>query len=205
MVAILEKELSKSVDYFKHESAYIDKDVSIGSGTKVWHFSHIMSGAAIGSNVVIGQNCFIGSHVIIGNGCKIQNNVSIYTGVTLEEEVFIGPSVVFTNVIRPRAFIEQKNNFKSTRIKKGATIGANVTVICGSTIGQYALVGAGSVVTRDVTDHELCFGSPLAFKYYVDQSGKKLDFSNQQYIFDEKGQIKYSLEDSNLKIEPVEP
>ena len=146
--------------YFKHETAVIDEPVEIGEGTKIWHFSHISTNAKIGNNVIIGQNVFVGKGVIIGNGCKIQNNVSVYEGVTLEDDVFIGPSVVFTNVKEPRANIEQKNNFLQTLVKKGATIGANATIICGNTIGQNSFIGAGSLITKNVNDHSLVYGSP---------------------------------------------
>ena len=146
--------------YFKHETAVIDEPVEIGEGTKIWHFSHISVNAKIGNNVIIGQNVFVGKGVVIGNGCKIQNNVSVYEGVTLEDDVFIGPSVVFTNVKEPRANIEQKNNFLQTLVKKGATIGANATIICGNTIGQNSFIGAGSLVTKCVDDQSLVHGSP---------------------------------------------
>ena len=146
--------------YFKHETAVIDEPVEIGEGTKIWHFSHISANAKIGNNVIIGQNVFVGKGVVIGNGCKIQNNVSVYEGVTLEDDVFIGPSVVFTNVKEPRANIEQKNNFLQTLVKKGATIGANATIICGNTLGQNSFIGAGSVVTKNVKKDTLVFGNP---------------------------------------------
>ena len=154
-----------------HETAIVDKGAKIGEGTKVWHFSHIMSGAVIGENCVIGQNVFIADGVEIGKGCKIQNNVSIYKGVILENEVFVGPSVTFTNVINPRAFIERKDEFKKTIIKKGATIGANATILCGVTVGKYALIGAGAVVTRDVFDHNLILGVPGRVSGFVDVKG----------------------------------
>ena len=146
--------------YFRHETAVIDEPVEIGEGTKIWHFSHISTNAKIGNNVIIGQNVFVGKGVVIGNGCKIQNNVSVYEGVTLEDDVFIGPSVVFTNVKEPRANIEQKNNFLQTLVKKGATIGANATIICGNTIGQNSFIGAGSLITKNVNDYSLVYGAP---------------------------------------------
>ena len=146
--------------YFVHPSCYIDKPVKIGIGTKIWHFSHILQNTEIGNNCIIGQNCMIGPDVKIGNGCKIQNNVSIYKGVELEDNVFCGPSCVFTNVINPRAFIERKHEFKKTLVKEGATIGANATIVCGNTIGKYAMIGAGAVVTTDVEDYELYIGIP---------------------------------------------
>ena len=146
-------------DYFVHESSYIDEPCEIGQGTKIWHFSHIMAGARIGEKCNIGKNLVIYQDVIIGNLVKIQNNISVYTGVICEDDVFLGPSMVFTNVINPRAFIERKEEFKTTLIKKGATIGANATIICGNTIGQYALIGAGAVVTKDIPDYALITGN----------------------------------------------
>ncbi|ACN98385.1 hexapeptide transferase family protein [Sulfurihydrogenibium azorense Az-Fu1] len=147
-------------NYFVHESAYIDEPVDIGEGTKIWHFSHILPNTKIGKNCIIGQNCMIGPDVKIGDGCKIQNNVSIYKGVELEDYVFCGPSCVFTNVLTPRAFIERKHEFKKIIVKTGATIGANATVVCGNTIGRYAMVGAGAVVVCDVEDYALYTGVP---------------------------------------------
>jgi UDP-2-acetamido-3-amino-2,3-dideoxy-glucuronate N-acetyltransferase len=146
--------------YFKHKTAVIDEPVNIGDGTKVWHFSHISEQANIGKNVIIGQNVFIGKGVVIGNGCKIQNNVSVYAGVTLEDDVFVGPSVVFTNVNMPRANIEQKNKFLKTLVKKGATIGANSTIICGNVLGENCFIGAGSLLNKNVKDYSLTYGSP---------------------------------------------
>lgn len=149
------------MDYFVHESAYIDEDVQIGSGTKIWHFSHIQSGARIGCDCVLGQNVNVSNHVIVGNQCKIQNNVSLYEGVTLEDGVFCGPSCVFTNDLNPRArFPKGSGNYKKTLVKEGATIGANATIVCGHTIGAFAMIGAGAVVTTDVPDYALMTGVP---------------------------------------------
>lgn len=167
-------------DYFVHESSYIDEPCRIGKGTKIWHFSHIMQNSQIGENCNIGQNVVISPGVVLGNGVKIQNNVSIYTGVICEDDVFLGPSMVFTNVINPRAFIERKDEFKTTLIKKGATIGANATIICGNTIGQYALIGAGAVVTKDVPDHALITGNPGKITGYVCKCGVRLTFKEGQ-------------------------
>jgi UDP-2-acetamido-3-amino-2,3-dideoxy-glucuronate N-acetyltransferase len=147
-------------NYFVHESSYIDDNVEIGDGTKIWYFSHILKNARIGANCIIGQNVCIESDVTIGNRCKIQNNVSVYKGVTLEDEVFCGPSCVFTNVYNPRAFIERKHEFRPTLVKRGATIGANATIVCGATIGRYALIGAGAVVKDDVPDYAVMAGVP---------------------------------------------
>jgi UDP-2-acetamido-3-amino-2,3-dideoxy-glucuronate N-acetyltransferase len=147
-------------NYFIHESSYIDNNCVIGDGTKIWHFCHILSGSIIGKNCTIGQNVMIGPNVVIGNNCRIQNNVSIYEGVFLEDDVFIGPSAVFTNVINPRAFINKKDKIKLTLVKKGATIGANATIICGNTIGKYAFIGAGAVITKDAPNYALIVGNP---------------------------------------------
>jgi len=158
-------------DFFVHESAYIDDNVKIGKGTKIWHFSHVLRNTHIGENCVIGQNCMIGPDVRIGKGCKIQNNVSIYKGVTLEDYVFCGPSCVFTNVLTPRAFIERKSEFLPTLVKEGATIGANATIVCGHTVGRYALIGAGAVVTSDVPDYALYLGIPAKHSGWVCKCG----------------------------------
>ena len=168
-----------SEDYFVHPSSYVDDGVKIGRGTKIWHFCHILSGTVIGENCVVGQNCMIGPDVKVGDGCKIQNNVSLYKGVTLEDGVFCGPSCVFTNVINPRAFIERKDEFKPTLVKKGATIGANATMVCGNTIGRYALIGAGSVVTKDVPDYALVLGVPAKVVGWVCRCGTTLRLDSQ--------------------------
>jgi UDP-2-acetamido-3-amino-2,3-dideoxy-glucuronate N-acetyltransferase len=146
--------------YFAHPTAVIDEPAEIGEKTQIWHFSHVMSGAKIGAGCVIGQNVFIGAGAVMGDNIKVQNNVSVFDGVILEEGVFCGPSMVFTNVFNPRSFISRKKEFRKTLVKKGATIGANVTVICGYTIGRYAFIGAGSVVTKDVPDYALVYGNP---------------------------------------------
>ena len=146
--------------FFAHETACVDDPSVIGAGTKIWHYSHVMEGACVGEDCTIGQNVFIDTNTVVGNGCKIQNNVSVYNGVVLEEGVFCGPSMVFTNVINPRAFVERKTEFKKTLVRQGATIGANSTVLCGVTIGAYALIGAGAVVTKDVPAHALIYGVP---------------------------------------------
>ena len=153
--------------YFKHETAYIDKDVVIGNNTKIWHYSHISEKAKIGRDVVIGQNVFIGKKVVIGDGCKIQNNVSVYEGVILEDNVFVGPSVVFTNVKMPRANINQKKNFEKTIVAKGSSIGANSTIICGNKLGKNCFIGAGSLVTKNVKSNSLSFGSPAKHVRYI--------------------------------------
>lgn len=157
-----------------HESAYIDEPSDIGKGTRIWHFSHVMKGAKIGKNCNIGQNVVVGANVTIGDGCKIQNNVSVYEGVTLEDGVFCGPSMVFTNVINPRSEISRKDEFKNTLVRVGATIGANATIVCGVTIGTYAFIGAGAVVTKDVPDFTLVIGNPGIASGYICRCGIKL-------------------------------
>jgi UDP-2-acetamido-3-amino-2,3-dideoxy-glucuronate N-acetyltransferase len=165
--------------YFLHESSYVDEGCDIGEGTKIWHFSHVLKGSKIGRNCKIGQNVVIGPNVTIGNGCKIQNNISLYEGVTLEDEVFCGPSMVFTNVFNPRSAIPRMNELRLTLVKKGATIGANATIICGNTIGQHAFVGAGAVVTKDVPDYALVIGNPGRIEGWMCECGVKLNFDEQ--------------------------
>jgi len=161
-------------DYFAHPTAVIDQPCQIGGGTRIWHFSHIMANCKIGRNCNLGQNVFIASQVEIGDNVKIQNNVSLYTGIILEDDVFCGPSAVFTNVINPRSHISRQKEFKTTRVGKGATIGANSTIICGITIGSYAFIGAGAVVTKDVPPFALIFGVPGELKGWMCQCGNKL-------------------------------
>ncbi|HOV85684.1 MAG TPA: Gfo/Idh/MocA family oxidoreductase [Syntrophobacteraceae bacterium] len=162
-------------DFFAHPSAVLDPGVRIGTGTKIWHFSHILSGSIVGKNCSIGQNVVVGPEVSIGDGCKIQNNVSVYKGVTLEDEVFCGPSMVFTNVYNPRAHIRRMDELRPTRVKKGATLGANCTIVCGTTIGRYAFIGAGAVVVRDVPDHALMVGNPARQVGWMCRCGTRLD------------------------------
>ena len=157
-----------------HPTAIVDAGAIIGNGTRIWHFCHVMPTAVIGANCNLGQNVFIDNKVTIGDGVKIQNNVSVYNGVTIEEDVFVGPSVVFTNVINPRSFIERKNEFKPTLLKKGATIGANATIICGISIGEYAMIGAGTVVTKDVAPYALVVGNPGRQVGSVNKEGEKI-------------------------------
>lgn len=169
-------------DYFVHESSYIDEGVELGSGTKIWHFTHVLRNSVIGKNCVIGQNVAIGPEVTIGDQCKIQNNVSIYKGVTLENSVFCGPSCVFTNVYTPRAFIERKNEFLNTLVKFGASIGANATIVCGVTIGRFAMIGAGAVVKRDVPDYAIFAGVPAKQIGWVCRCGVTLKFHQYHAI-----------------------
>lgn len=177
--------------YFVHESSYIDEGCKIGEGTKIWHFSHIMAGAIIGNNCNLGQNVVISPKVVLGNNIKIQNNVSVYEGVICEDDVFLGPSCVFTNVINPRSFISRKEEYRKTIIHKGASIGANSTIVCGHNIGKYAFVGAGSVVTKDIPDYACVVGNPCKILYYVCKCGEVLYFSNKNECKCKKCNKKY--------------
>ncbi|WP_319532660.1 acyltransferase [uncultured Cohaesibacter sp.] len=159
---------------FIHESAWIDDNVQIGDGSRIWHFVHVQSNAKIGRNCVLGQNVMVGPDVSIGDGCKVQNNVALYKGVTLEEDVFCGPSCVFTNVLTPRAHVERKREFGLTLVRKGATIGANATIVCGNTLGAYCMIAAGAVVTHDVPDHALIAGVPGRQIGWVSRTGERL-------------------------------
>ncbi|OGV48227.1 MAG: hexapeptide transferase [Lentisphaerae bacterium GWF2_52_8] len=161
--------------YFVHESSYVDEGAVVGEGSKIWHFSHVLPGAQIGRKCSIGQNVNIGSKAVLGDGCKVQNNVSIYDNVILEDEVFCGPSMVFTNVINPRSFVERKHEYKTTTLKRGCTIGANATIVCGNIVGEYAMVGAGAVVTKDVPAYALVYGSPARQHGWVCKCGVKLE------------------------------
>jgi UDP-2-acetamido-3-amino-2,3-dideoxy-glucuronate N-acetyltransferase len=161
-------------DYFVHESSYVDEGAAIGSGTKIWHFSHVMAGARIGERCNIGQNVVVSPGVVIGNNVKIQNNVSVYTGVVLEDDVFCGPSMVFTNVVNPRSHVSRKDEYRRTFVGRGATLGANSTIVCGHSIGRYAFVGAGAVVTKDVPDFALAVGNPVRLKGWMCRCGVKL-------------------------------
>lgn len=163
--------------YQRHESSYIDEGAQIGAGTRIWHFSHVMAGARIGQHCSLGQNVNVGGKAVLGDGVKVQNNVSIYDDVIIEDDVFCGPSMVFTNVINPRAFVGRKHEYKRTIVKKGAAIGANATIVCGTTLGEYCFVGAGSVVTKDVPSHALVYGSPARQHGWVCKCGEKLDDS----------------------------
>ncbi len=165
-------------DYFAHESSYIDAGSEIGQGSKIWHFCHVMPRARIGRNCNIGQNVLVSSDVSIGDNVKIQNNVSLYTGVIVEDDVFLGPSMVFTNVVNPRSHVSRKDEYRKTLVRRGASVGANATIVCGVTLGQYAFVGAGSVVTRDVPDYALVHGNPARVRGWMCQCGVKLSFKS---------------------------
>ena len=191
-------------DYYAHDTAVIDEPADIGTGTKIWHFSHVMSGARIGNGCTIGQNVFVGGTANIGNNVKIQNNVSVYEGVDIEDDVFCGPSCVFTNVIRPRsAFPRSDREFDRTLIRKGVTIGANATIVCGITIGEHAFIGAGSVVTKDVPAYALYIGNPAKHGGWVCRCGEKLEVKKaEEYPTCPACAAKYRAADGNLL--PVE-
>jgi len=187
-------------DFFVHSTSIVDQGAQIGSGTKIWHFCHLMPACKLGNNCVVGQNVFIDNNVIIGNGVKIQNNVSVYNGVIIEDDVFLGPSMVFTNVINPRSFIERKNEFKKTIIKKGATIGANATILCGIEIGSYAMIGAGTVVVKDVAPFALVVGNPAQQIGWVSEAGITLDFNAEQIAICPQTRQKYKLENGKVQV-----
>ncbi|MEK9973445.1 MAG: acyltransferase [Deltaproteobacteria bacterium] len=167
--------MSKSIRWWKHGSAIVDEGATIGEGTKIWHFSHVCSGAVIGSACSLGQNVFVGNQVVIGNNCKIQNNVSVYDNVTLEDDVFCGPSMVFTNVYNPRSAVSRKNEYRDTLVGQGATLGANCTIVCGVNLGRYAFIGAGAVVNKDVPDYALMVGLPARQIGWMSEYGEQLD------------------------------
>ncbi len=185
-----------SESYFVHESSYVDEGVEIGADTSIWHFCHIISGTKIGSRCNIGQNVVIGARVRVGNGCKIQNNVSIYEGVELEDDVFCGPSMVFTNVFTPRSHVSRKNEYLPTPVRKGATIGANATIICGNEIGAFAFIGAGAVVTKSVPSQALMVGNPAKQIGWMCKCGERLPAS----LSCDRCDASYSLDESVLKI-----
>jgi UDP-2-acetamido-3-amino-2,3-dideoxy-glucuronate N-acetyltransferase len=188
------------MSYFLHSTSIVDDDVSIGKDTKIWHFSHILSNTVIGKNCSFGQNCVVGPKVKIGNGVKVQNNISIYEGVEIEDDVFLGPSMVFTNVVNPRSFIVRKEEFQTTLLKKGCSIGANATVVCGVTIGQYALIGAGSVITKDVKPFEMVYGIPAKHKGWVSIAGNRLEFDENNIANDAFDGKKYLLNNDSIQL-----
>jgi len=187
------------MNYYVHPSSVIDEGCRIGAGTKIWHFCHVMSGAVIGNNCVLGQNVMLASNVVLGNNVKVQNNVSIYEGVICEDDVFLGPSVVLTNVINPRSAVPRKNEYNTTLIKRGASIGANATIVCGNTIGEFAFIGAGAVVTKDVPAYALITGNPGRQTGWMSEYGHKLSFDeNNRAVCKESGQ-EYLLEHNRVK------
>jgi UDP-2-acetamido-3-amino-2,3-dideoxy-glucuronate N-acetyltransferase len=185
--------------YFVHPSSFVDQPCTIGEGTKIWHFCHVMTDAVIGRDCTIGQNVFVASGVRVGDHCKIQNNVSLYTGVVLEEHVFCGPSMVFTNVVNPRSEVVRKDEYKPTLVKRGASIGANATIVCGVTIGSYAFVGAGAVVTHDVPDFALVVGNPARRAGWMCRCGAKLEAAGERPRCDTCGTV-YSLHVDALRL-----
>lgn len=186
------------MNYFKHESAYIDEGCTIGDDTKIWHFSHIMSGCKIGNGCNIGQNVVISPNVVIGNNVKIQNNVSVYTGVVCEDYVFLGPSMVFTNVINPRSEVNRRNEFMTTIIRRGASVGANATIVCGNEIGEYALIGAGAVITKPVAPYALVVGNPAHRIGWVSRYGHRLHFDKEGIAVCPETNERYRLSNGNV-------
>ena len=186
------------MNYFKHESAYIDEGCTIGDDTKIWHFSHIMSGCKIGNGCNIGQNVVISPNVVIGNNVKIQNNVSVYTGVVCEDYVFLGPSMVFTNVINPRSEVNRRDEFMTTIIRRGASVGSNATIVCGNEIGEYALIGAGAVITKPVAPYTLVVGNPARRIGWVSRYGHRLHFDKEGIAVCPETNERYRLSNGNV-------
>ena len=187
------------MSYYVHPSSVIDEGCRIGTGTRIWHFCHVMPGPVIGDHCVLGQNVMIATNVMVGNNVKIQNNVSLYEGVVCEDDVFLGPGVVLTNVINPRSAVSRKDEFKPTLIKKGASIGANATIICGNTIGEYAFIGAGAVVTKDVVDYALITGNPGKQTGWMSEYGHRLTFDANHVAVCPESSQEYKLENNSVK------
>ena len=185
--------------YFAHETAVIDSDCTIGKETNIWHFSHIMSNCVIGNNCNLGQNVVISPEVILGNNVKVQNNVSIYTGVVCEDDVFLGPSMVFTNIINPRSAIKRKNQYAKTLVKRGASIGANATIVCGNTIGEFAFIGAGAVVLKDIPPYALVVGNPSRQIGWISEYGHSLNFNEQGYAICSESKEEYQLKANSVQ------
>ena len=186
------------MNYFVHESSYVDDGCEIGEGTKIWHFSHIMSNCKLGEKCNIGQNVVVSPEVVLGKNVKVQNNVSIYTGVICEDDVFLGPSMVFTNVMNPRSAVNRKDEYMKTVVKKGASIGANATIVCGNNIGKYAFIGAGTVVTKEVPDYALMVGNPARQIGWMSQNGQRLEFNNEGIAICPESKEKYKLENNKV-------
>jgi len=185
-------------DFFSHETAVIDDGVEIGEGTRIWHFSHIMTGCKIGSNCNLGQNVVVSPDVILGNNVKVQNNVSIYTGVICEDDVFLGPSMVFTNVVNPRSAVIRRDKYIKTIVEKGATIGANATIVCGNKIGKFAFIGAGAVVTREVLPYALVVGNPSRQVGWMSEFGHRLEFNSDGSAICPESREEYRLNDNKV-------
>lgn len=185
-------------DYFAHETAVIDEGVEIGKGTRIWHFSHLMTGCRLGEGCNLGQNVVVSPDVVLGNNVKVQNNVSIYTGVICEDDVFLGPSMVFTNIVNPRSAVNRRDQYVKTLVKKGATIGANATVICGNSIGRFAFIGAGAVVTRSVDDYALVVGNPAKQTGWMSEYGHRLKFDDKGMAVCPESGEKYKFENNKV-------
>lgn len=185
--------------FFAHDTTVIDEGCEIGEGTKIWHFSHVMSNCRIGRNCNLGQNVVVSPEVVLGDNVKVQNNVSIYTGVTCDEDVFLGPSMVFTNVINPRSAVNRKSQYLKTHVGRGATIGANATIVCGHDIGQFAFIGAGAVVTKNVPDYALVVGNPSKQIGWMSEFGQRLKFDENGFAICTESGEKYSIKDNHVK------
>ncbi len=186
-------------DHFVHESSIIDEGCRIGRGTKIWHFCHLLPNCELGENCNLGQNVMLGEGVVLGNNVKVQNNVSVYSGVTCEDDVFLGPSMVFTNVTNPRSAVNRRGEYAKTTVRKGATIGANATVVCGNDIGRFAFIGAGAVVTKDVPDYALVMGNPARQSGWMSEYGHKLDFDENGKAICPESKQEYLLNDGSVK------
>lgn len=194
------KNISLNKDYFAHETAVIDEGCEIGAGTKIWHFTHVMSNSKMGENCNLGQNVVVSPNVILGNNVKVQNNVSIYTGVICEDDVFLGPSMVFTNVINPRSAVNRRNEYMKTIVGKGASIGANATIVCGNNIGEFAFIGAGAVITKEIPAYSLWVGNPAKQIGWMSEYGHRLIFDENNEAICTESKEKYKLIDSNKVI-----
>lgn len=186
------------MEFFVHDTAVVDEGCKIGVGTKIWHFSHVMPGAELGANCNVGQNVVISPGVRLGKNVKVQNNVSIYTGVTCEDDVFLGPSMVFTNVINPRSAVVRKNNYQKTTVRKGASIGANATIVCGNDLGEYCFIGAGSVVTKEVRPFEIIVGNPGKHAGWMSKYGHRLEFNHEGFATCDESGESYVLRDDEV-------
>lgn len=187
------------MDYFVHETAIVGENCSIGSGTKIWHYTHIMSNATLGEKCNLGQNCFIASDVVLGNNVKVQNNVSVYAGVVCEDDVFLGPSMVFTNVINPRSAVNRRGEYARTLVKRGTTIGANATIVCGNDLGEYCFIGAGAVITKEVKPYALMVGNPAKQIGWMSEYGHRLDFNEKGEATCPESKTKYKLENNQVQ------